>query len=150
SPDSAMFLDKKSQAYAGSAAQFIVSDFLLNGFKDFTAAVRAGGPSPDAAQRGANDSIWVEFARHMAPLVQKVAERTEQLLHTTGKVKILDVAAGHGLFGIFFARNNPQAEIYALDSAAVLNVARENADRYGLSRRWHALPGDALEISLGA
>jgi len=85
----------------------------------------------------------------MAPLVQKVAERTEQLLHTTGKVKILDVAAGRGPFGISFARNDPQAEIYALDSELVLKVARENADRYDLSRRWHALPGDALKLPLG-
>ena len=27
--------------------------------------------------------------------------------------KILDIAAGHGLFGIAFAKNNPQAEIVA-------------------------------------
>jgi len=147
--DSAMFLDKNSPAYAGSAAKFIVSDFLLNGFKDFAALVRAGGPSPEAAQRGVHDPVWIEFARHMQPLVLKVAERTEELLRAGGKAKILDVAAGHGLFGLSFARNNPNAEVYALDSEAVLKVAKENAERFGLSRLWHALPGDALEIPLG-
>jgi 2-polyprenyl-3-methyl-5-hydroxy-6-metoxy-1,4-benzoquinol methylase len=35
--------------------------------------------------------------------------------------------AGHGLFGIAFAKNNPQAEIVALDWAPVLEVAKENA-----------------------
>jgi len=147
--DSAVFLDKNSPAYAGSAANFIVSDFLLNRFKDFTALVREGGPAPEAALRGVNDSIWVEFARHMGPLVLRVAERTEELLRTAGKVKILDIAAGHGLYGLWFARNNPNAEIYALDSEAVLKVAKENAERFGLAGRWHALPGDALGIPLG-
>src|SRR5215831_3874283 len=83
--DSAVFLDKNSPAYAGSIAKFIVSDFLLNGFKDFTALVRAGGPSPAAAQRGVQGPIWVEFARHMAPLSLKIAERTEALLGTQEK-----------------------------------------------------------------
>ncbi len=41
--------------------------------------------------------------------------------------KILDIAAGHGLFGIAFAKNNPQAEIVALDWAPVLEVAKESA-----------------------
>lgn len=147
--DSAMFLDKNSPAYAGSAAKFLASDFLLEGFKDLTALVRAGGPAEDAAQRGVNDPIWVEFARSMAPFLYMLAERTESLLHTAGKVKILDIAAGHGLFGIAFARHNPEAEIFALDSAPVLKVAEENAERSGVLSQWHQLPGDALEMSFG-
>ena len=147
--DSAMFLDKNSPAYAGSAAKFLASDFLLDGFKDLTALVRAGGPAENAAQRGVDDPVWVEFARTMGPFLYMLAERTEGLLHTAGKVKILDIAAGHGLFGIAFARHNPEAEVFALDSAPVLKVAEENAERFGVLNRWHPLPGGALEISLG-
>ena len=40
---------------------------------------------------------------------------------------MLDIAAGHGLFGINIARHNPQAEIVALDWPQVLEVAKENA-----------------------
>jgi 2-polyprenyl-3-methyl-5-hydroxy-6-metoxy-1,4-benzoquinol methylase len=85
----------------------------------------------------------------MAPLVHAIAERTEKLLRTVGKVKVLDIAAGHGLFGLAFARHNPDAEIFALDAAPVLTVAQETAERFGVSRRWNAVPGDALEVSLG-
>ncbi|HET7107484.1 MAG TPA: class I SAM-dependent methyltransferase [Candidatus Acidoferrum sp.] len=148
--DSAMFLDKNSPAYAGSAAKFLTSEFLLEGFKNLTEIVRAGGPAENKAQRGVDDPIWVEFARSMAPFLYMLAERTESLLHTAGKIKVLDIAAGHGLFGISFARHNPQAEIFALDSAPVLKVAEENAERSDVSSRWHAVPGDALELPLGA
>lgn len=147
--DSAMFLDKSSPAYAGSAADFIASDLILNGFKELTAVIRAGGPPEGATQRRLDDRTWVNFARSMAPFLHAVAERTENLLHATGKVKVLDIAAGHGLFGISFARHNPDAEIFALDSAPVLQVAEENAERLGVLSRWHALPGDALEVSFG-
>jgi len=62
---------------------------------------------------------WRRALTHGA-VSEKMAELTEQLLHTSGKVKI---------FSISFARN------LRLDCAPVLKVARENADRHGLSRR---------------
>ncbi|NIS32260.1 MAG: methyltransferase, partial [Actinobacteria bacterium] len=41
--------------------------------------------------------------------------------------RVLDVAAGHGLFGIALARHNPKAQVVAQDWEAVLAVAHENA-----------------------
>jgi hypothetical protein len=41
--DSAAFLDKKSPAYAGGAAEFLLSDHLTHAFADVAAAVRKGG-----------------------------------------------------------------------------------------------------------
>jgi ubiquinone/menaquinone biosynthesis C-methylase UbiE len=147
--DSAMFLNRHSPAYAGSAARFLTSDFLLNGFKDFTALIRAGGPPQNGLHRTADDPVWVEFARSMAPLAHEIAERTERLLPTDSKINVLDIAAGHGLYGTSFARHNPNAQIVALDAALVLDFALENAKRFGVSDRFQLLPGDALEVRLG-
>jgi Methylase of polypeptide chain release factors len=61
-------------------------------------------------------------AQLMAGLVDPQADR---------KLKILDIAAGHGLYGLAFAAKNPQAEITALDWSAVLEVAKENAAKAG-------------------
>src|SRR3954453_8714454 len=41
--DSTAFLDKKSPAYAGGAAEFLLSDHLTKAFDDVAAAVRKGG-----------------------------------------------------------------------------------------------------------
>ena len=56
-------------------------------------------------------------------------------LHTDRNLKILGIAAGHGLYGIAFAKNNPQAEIVALDWAPVLEVANENVRNAAVSDR---------------
>ena len=38
---------------------------------------------------------------------------------------MLDIAAGHGTFGVVLAKQNPSAEIFAVDWPAVLKVAVE-------------------------
>ena len=62
---------------------------------------------------------------------------------------MLDIAAGHGIFGIVIAQRNPQAEIVAVDWAGVLSVATENAAKMGVAARHKALPGDAFSADLG-
>jgi len=61
-------------------------------------------------------------------------------------VKVLDIAAGHGLFGISIAQRNPQAEIVAVDWPRVLAVATENARHAHVQDRHHTLPGDAFRV----
>ena len=46
--------------------------------------------------------------------------------------KVLDIAAGHGMFGIMIARQNPNAQIYAQDWPHVLEVAKQNATKAGV------------------
>lgn len=64
-------------------------------------------------------------------------------------MKVLDLAAGHGLFGIAIARRNPNATVYALDWPSVLEIAREHALSAGVLERWHAIEGSAFEVEFG-
>ena len=66
-----------------------------------------------------------------------------------GPCRVLDIAAGHGLFGITIARHNPQAEIVALDWASVLEVAKENAHKAGIESRYSTIAGSAFEADFG-
>jgi len=66
------------------------------------------------------------------------------------KLKILDIAAGHGLFGIAFAKNNPQVEVTALDWKAVLEVAKENAQKAGVADRYKTIEGSAFDVEFGS
>jgi ubiquinone/menaquinone biosynthesis C-methylase UbiE len=62
---------------------------------------------------------------------------------------VLDVAAGHGLFGIEIAKTAPGSRIVALDWPKVLDVARDNANSAGVVDRWTALPGSAFDVPFG-
>ncbi len=64
-------------------------------------------------------------------------------------LRVLDIAAGHGLFGIAVAERYPQARITALDWPGVLAVAAENAKRAGIADRHSLRPGSAFDIDWG-
>ena len=148
--DSAAFLDRKSQAYMGSAARFLASSYVRGGFENLAAIVRAGHPLRDEQFAEREHPAWTEFAGSMAPLAYVVARETAKLIDAESKMKVLDVAAGHGMFGIAVAQRNPQASIVAVDWASVAAIAEENARRAGLGGRYRVLAGDAREIEFGA
>lgn len=66
-----------------------------------------------------------------------------------GPMHVLDIAAGHGLFGIEIAKQNPQARVTGLDWAPVLRVALKNAQKAGVQERYNMLPGSAFEVDFG-
>jgi ubiquinone/menaquinone biosynthesis C-methylase UbiE len=152
-PDSAMFLDKRSPAYLGSAIEFISSPTLTEGFKNFADTVRKGGTMmADGGTIAPENPIWVKFARGMAPMMALPAQLTARLVDPTPdrELKILDIAAGHGLYGIAFAKNNPQANVVALDWANVLEVAKENAQAAAVADRFSTIAGSAFDVDYGS
>ncbi len=151
-PDSAMFLDRHSPAYVGAATKFLASPELTDAFKDVAAIVRKGGTvMSEEGTLVPENPVWLEFARSMAPLMALPAELIAKLVGAESgkKWKVLDIAAGHGLFGIAIAKKNPNAEIVALDWASVLQVAKENAQAAGVSRRYSTIAGSAFEANFG-
>lgn len=150
--DSAMFLDKGSPAYLGEAREFLLSPMLTDGFKDFAGAVRKGGTMvSDEGTIAPQHPIWVKFARAMAPMMALPAQLMAKLVDPQAdrKLKILDIAAGHGLYGIEFAKRNPDAEVVALDWTNVLAIANENARSAGVEDRFTTLEGSAFEVDYG-
>jgi ubiquinone/menaquinone biosynthesis C-methylase UbiE len=151
--DSATFLDKRSPAYLGGAIEFLCSPMLTEGAKHIAEAVRKGGTAMENdGTIGPDNPVWVKFARGMAPMMAMPAQLIAKLVdpNPARKLKILDIAAGHGLFGIAFATNNPQAEITALDWKAVLEVAKENAQKAGVSELYHTIEGSAFDVEFGS
>ncbi|HEX8175788.1 MAG TPA: class I SAM-dependent methyltransferase [Pyrinomonadaceae bacterium] len=150
--DSSFFLDKRSPAYMGSAIEFLLSPMLREGFEHLTEAVRRGGTAmPDEGTVTAEHPVWVQFARAMAPMMAMPAQLMSGLIasESAGKLKVLDIAAGHGMYGIAAAEQNPQAQIVAVDWPNVLEVAKENAGKAGLSDRYSTIPGSAFEVDFG-
>ncbi|MGH9400475.1 MAG: methyltransferase family protein, partial [Terriglobia bacterium] len=127
SEDSAFFLNRNSPAYLGSVHEFLASDHLRQASRSLPAAVRKGGTAvPESGSMKPEHPMWVAFARAMAPMMTPIAQQLAARAGQ-GSLKVLDIAASHGLFGITIAQSNPEASIVQLDWASVLKVARENA-----------------------
>src|SRR5229473_6125344 len=150
--ESAIFLNRHSPAYMGTLANFLASDSHKKNFDALTESVKKGGTTvAQGDNTKPNDDFWVTFARSMAPLTTVSAGFIADLAGAKeGKAcKVLDIAAGHGMFGITIAKQNPNAQITAVDWAPVLAVAEENAAAAGVADRVTFRAGSAFEADLG-
>jgi ubiquinone/menaquinone biosynthesis C-methylase UbiE len=150
--DSTIFLSRRSPAYMGGTIEFLLSPMLTGGFADIAAVVRKGGTvMPEGGTVSHDNPIWVKFARAMSPMMMMPAQAIAELVgdHDGEKFKVLDIAAGHGIFGITIAQKYPNAEVVALDWPNVLEVAKENAREAGVSDRHSTIEGSAFDVDYG-
>ena len=153
SPEARLFLSRRSSRYLGSASRFLTSTTLISNFSDVAEVVRTGAPlEGSAGTMSPEHPVWVDFAQGMAPIAAPAAGFVAELLEASQGPpwKILDIAAGHGLFGITLAVQNSMARVVALDWPKVLEVAERNAQKADLGDRYQLLPGSAFEVDFGS
>src|SRR5271163_333882 len=151
--ESALFLDRRSPACLAAVTGFLASPWHKKNVEALTEAVRKGGTAgPQGDNSKPQDEVWVAFAKSMAPLTRPAANFIAELLNCSeGKpCSVLDIAAGHGMYGITVAAKNPHAKVVAVDWPSVLEVAQENAKTAGVSGRYSVRPGSAFETDLGS
>jgi len=149
-PESAVFLNRRSPACISSVVKFLNSPYVMDTFKDVAGVVRRGGTlMGEEGSMAPEHPMWEEFARSMAPMMAPAAQMIAEIVGE-GDWKVLDIAAGHGLFGIAIAKRNPKAQIFALDWPNVLKVALENAQAAGVADRYHTIAGSAFEVEYGS
>lgn len=149
---SAAFLDPRSPACVAAAVRFMGDPMLLEPFSRLDEIVRTGRSTlPGDGSVEPENPVWVDFAHSMAPMMAPMAAPLGEIAldGLSGPLRVLDIAAGHGLFGIEVARQSPQARIVAVDWAPVLEVAKQNAQKAGVASRYETLPGSAFEVDFG-
>ena len=147
-----MFLDRKSPGYLGDSIDFLLSPYIIGAFTDLASVVRTGqiGLSHDGVVADDHPQ-WVKFARAMEKMMSLPSMLLAEVAdpQASRPIRVLDIAAGHGLFGIEIARRNPGAHVTFLDWGNVLEVARQNATNAGILDQSTFLPGNAFEIDFG-
>jgi SAM-dependent methyltransferase len=150
-PDSAMFLSKRSPAYMGGMIGFLLAPEVTGNFDRLAETIRTGTMPQQVSTVAEANPIWIEFARAMASMAVPAGHAIASILQLPAQpFQILDIAAGHGMYGITVAQHHPQATVVAVDWPAVLEVATENASKAGLASRFRTIPGDAFKVDFGS
>jgi SAM-dependent methyltransferase len=152
SPTSAAFLDPRSPACMAPTAQFLLMPSMLEPYDNLTQIVRTGHTVlPGDGNVEPENPVWVQFAKSMVPMVMPNVGPLAALALDghSGPMRVLDVAAGHGLYGIEIAKQNSAAHVTGLDWAPVLQVALDNARKAGVEDRYEMLPGSAFDTNFG-
>jgi len=151
-PSSAAFLDPNSPSCLASMVGFLSLPELRGPYEHLADIVRTGRTVlPGQGTVDPENPVWVEFAQSMAPMMAPLAGPLGALVleGRSGPMHVLDIAAGHGLFGIEIAKQNSQAHVTGLDWSPVLRVALENARKANVHDRYDMLPGSAFDVDFG-
>ena len=124
----------------------------MDGFAQAAEAVRHGGSVGGTDSMAPSHPLWVAYARAMAPLFLQPAEALADLVlkEVPRPQRILDIAAGHGLFGIALGQS---ASGLARDRARLARGAARRGRacaQHRLGPRFRAIGGSAFETPLGA
>lgn len=150
--ESNTYLNQNAPQYLGASIAFLFSDPMQTAFQNLTTAVKKGGTA--LSQNGTlapEHPAWVAYAQSMAAVMQRPAHMLAQYLNPTPKhpLTVLDIAAGHGLFGLAFAQQNPHTTVTAIDWPNVLTVAQTHAQEQGLAHQFSTRSGNALSTEFG-
>ncbi len=146
-----ILLDGSSPFAMGSIVDFVAAPEMLRLFLENPAAYVQRGSSEGLANVAPDNPVWVRFARAMVPFASVTAKRVAAWVATQpdAPVTVLDIAAGHGLYGIEVAKALPDVFVTAVDWASVLEVALGHARAAGVEARFRMLAGNAMNMDWG-
>jgi len=148
SVDAKRFLDRTSHHCLTDVIDFLAAPEIVSLVMNDPASYVIRGGASGLTTLSPDNPVWVTFARAMVPFRSVAAKRTAAYIarRSMHPRKVLDIAAGHGLFGIEVAKVISDASVMAIDWANVLEVARRNADLAGLADRYQTTSGNAFEV----
>ena len=155
-PESSTFLVSSRPAYYGGYVTHI-SRMLIPQWLHLNEIVLTGKPDRPGMQNEETARFFCEFVEDLFPLNYPAAKALADHLapelespSTGGTVKVLDVAAGAGVWGVAFAQKIRAAEVTAVDFPAVAHLAMKSARRFGVADRYRIIEGDMFDVDFGA
>lgn len=153
-PASQAMLVKGSPTYFGAMAGIMGNPLMWNEVGRLGDIVRAGHSLLEQGAEAAEHPFWEEFSRRSKQMATMagpaVAELAASLFAGNEPARILDIAAGSGMYGFSALKRFPSARLVSVDWPNVLKLAEPTARQMGLEERVEFRPGDIFKDALGS
>lgn len=148
-PESAAFLVSTKPSFQGGLLRH-TSRQLVPKWLHLNEIVRTGKPVQAVNQEGDGSDFFQQFVVDIFPMSYPSATKLAKELALDGAgAKVLDVAAGSGVWGIALAQSSESVTVTAVDWGDVLPVTQTMVERFGLTQRFAFVAGDLLEADFG-
>ena len=150
-PESAAFLVSTKPAFQGGFLRHASTQLIPNWLH--LADIVATGKGVEAVnQEGPGSEFFKKFVIDILPVSLPAAQilgKSLKLESATAPVKVLDIAAGSGVWGIGVAMASPHVRVTAVDWAEVIPVTQKVAARFNLADRFTYISGDLGTVDFG-
>jgi len=150
-PESETFLVSTKPGFHGGILKH-TSEQLMPKWLQLNEIVATGKPATSVNQEGAGSDFFQKFVIDIFPMSYPSAlalARHLALDHSGSAVRVLDLAAGSGVWGIALAESSERVVVTAVDWVDVLPATRETVARFGLTHRFAFVSGDLLTADFG-
>ncbi|MGO8672303.1 MAG: methyltransferase [Capsulimonadaceae bacterium] len=150
-PESATFLVTTKPSFQGGILRH-TSERLLPKWLTLTEIVRTGKPSYPVNQETVGGEFFHELVQDIFPMSYLPAQNLAEALglaKADAPISVLDIATGSGVWGIALAQKSRYVRVTGVDWPEVVPVARQYAERFGLSDRFSFVEGDILAVDFG-
>ena len=150
-PESSAYLVSTKPSYQGYMCKH-VSRHLLKRWMRLTEVARTGKPGEVVNEQADGGAYFREFVEDIFPMSYEAAQALAAELRVreaTETVRVLDLAAGSGVWGVALAEASPRVTVTAVDWPAVLPVTRKVAERHKVVDRFTFVPGDMRTADFG-
>jgi ubiquinone/menaquinone biosynthesis C-methylase UbiE len=151
-PESAAFLVSTKPGFQGGLIRHS-SEQLIPKWLHLNKTVETGQPVAAVNEEETGAVFFQEFVNDIFPMSYPAAQTLARHLNGNGAalpVRVLDLAAGSGVWGIAMAQGSEQVRVTAVDWPEVIPVTRKTVTRFGLTGRFSVLGGDLLKIDFGS
>jgi SAM-dependent methyltransferase len=150
-PESEAFLVSSKPGFQGGILKH-TSGQLLPKWLQLNEIVATGKPATSVNHEGDGSDFFQQFVVDIFPMSYPSATVLAKHLafgDSGAKVRVLDLAAGSGVWSIALAQSSKRVEATAVDWAEVLPTTKKTVARFGLSDRYSFVAGDLLEANFG-
>jgi hypothetical protein len=151
-PESELFLVSTKPSFQGGVLKH-ASQHLIPKFLHLSEVVGNGKPTISVNQEGDGSEFFQGFVMDIFPLSYPPATVLGKHLalgNRGGTVKVLDLAAGSGVWGIALAQSAENVTVTAVDWSGVLPATQRSVERFGLAPRFEFLAGDLNSADFGS
>jgi SAM-dependent methyltransferase len=114
--------------------------------------VRSGRPAEARNQEGPGTEFFTELVENIIPMSARAAQTLADHLKVAeakNEVRVLDLAAGSGIWGISLAQKSSRVQVTAVDWAGIIPTTKRITGRFGVGDRFEFIEGDLLEAYFG-
>jgi 2-polyprenyl-3-methyl-5-hydroxy-6-metoxy-1,4-benzoquinol methylase len=150
-PESEAFMVEGRPGYHGAFVRMHGS-LMASHWAKLTECVKTGQPVMAVEKPEEGTKIWGDLVDALFPVGYAAAShlgKELRRLHPQGPLRILDIAAGSGVWGIAAAQEDPRVRVTAFDLPDTLVHTRQWADRCGVADRIEFRAGDIRQGELG-
>ncbi len=151
-PESAAFLLSNKPGTQAGFFETILPQ-LNSKWIHLSETVRTGRPVRAVNKEAEGTGFFSELVENIIPMSSPAAQALAnhlKLSKAKNDLRVLDLAAGSGIWGIAVAQKSPHVRVTAVDWAGMIPTTKRITRKFGVAERFKYIEGDLLEADFGS